>query len=282
MAQKFNSKQQHYLQNGITMQLLLRDTISEAFNNNPFNENYVVSSLPGLGKTYEAKQQLNNNVLFIEGSSSMAFFTIQIATAVYLADGQQLTVVLDDCDVLFESANTNTAKKMFDETKALQYNKMRKGLKALCTDLQWDAIESFATEDNPGFSVPLNNVTFVVLSNRLLPSSNMVDSMDEGSKKHSTATDLFAIRRRTAYKPISMELLDLWGYVANVTINEQICHKFYPTIIADEQQQIVNWLFANWDKVTERNLSVVEKMTKDMVRFPDNYLDIWEANYTEV
>jgi len=283
MTQKFNSKQEHYIANGITKQLLLRSKIAESFNNNPFSENYIISSLPGMGKTYEAKQQTtNNDVVWIEGSSTMAFFTIQIATAVYLADGEPLVIVLDDCDVIFEAANANTAKKMFDDTKRLKYNKMRKGLKAMCSDISWEAIESFSTPESPGFAVPLDNVTFIVLSNRLLPTSNQVDSLQQGSKKHTTATDLLAIRRRTNAETIDMELFDLWGYVANVTLNEQICQKFYPTISSDEQHQLVNWLYHNWESVTERNLSIVEKMTKDMVRFPDKYLDIWEANYVEV
>lgn len=282
MAQKFNSKQQHYIANGITKQLLLRSKIDESFNNNPFSENYVISSLPGMGKTYEAKQQTADNVVWIEGSSTMAFFTIQIATAVYLADGEPLVIVLDDCDVIFEAANANTAKKMFDDTKKLKYNKMRKGLKAMCSDVSWEAIESFSTPESPGFAVPLDNVTFIVLSNRLLPTSNQVDSLEQGTKKHTVATDLLAIRRRTNAETIDMELFDLWGYVANVTLNEQICQKFYPAISSDEQHQLVNWLHTNWKSVTERNLSIVEKMTKDMVRFPNKYLDIWEANYVEV
>ena len=106
--------------------------------------------------------------------------------------------------------------------------------------------------------------------------------MEQGSKKHTVATDLYAIRRRTSADPIEMELFDLWGYVANVALNEQICQKFYPNISTDEQHQIVNWLYNNWKHVTERNLSIVEKMTKDMVRYPDKCLDIWEANYLEV
>ena len=282
MTQKFNSKQQHFIENGITKQLLLRSKIDESFNNNPFGENYVISSLPGMGKTYEAKQQTAENVVWIEGSSTMAFFTIQIATAVFLADGEPLVIVLDDCDVIFEAANANTAKKMFDDTKKLKYNKMRKGLKTMCSDISWEAIESFSTPESPGFAVPLDNVTFIVLSNRLLPTSNHVDSLEQGTKKHTVATDLLAIRRRTNAETIDMEMFDLWGYVANVTLNEQICQKFYPTISSDEQHQLVNWLYSNWKTVTERNLSIVEKMTKDMVRFPDKYLDIWEANYVEV
>lgn len=279
MAQTFNSKQKHYIQQGITAQEILRANLDDAFFSNTFEETFIISSLPGLGKTHEMTQRKGKaDVLVVEGTSSIAFFTIQIATAVYMAGGKPITIVLDDCDVLFEDKNTNIAKKMFDDTKALKYNKMRKGLKAICNDIQWEAIEHWASHDdmNPGFSVPLNNVTFIILSNRMLPSANYVDQLEDGSKKHSTATDLFAIRRRTQYEEISMDKMDLWGYVANVTLNESICEKFYPTITEEEKLQIVNWLYSHWDNVTERNLSIVEKQTKFMVRFPDRYLDVWE------
>jgi len=286
MTQTFNAKQQNFINNGISAQDMLRDQLNNAFFNNVFDETTIISSQPGLGKTYEMKKCLANapEALLIEGSSSMAFFTIQIATAVFLAGNKPLTIVLDDCDVIFEDANTNTAKKMFDETRKLKYNKMRKSLKSFCNELQWEAIEHFGNQnpENPGFEVPLNNVTFIVLTNRMLPTANQVDALENGSKRHSTATDLFAIRRRTACEPIEMELYDLWGYVANVSINEKICDKFMPNVTAAQKEQIANWLFYNWDRVTERNLSIVEKMTKAMVRFPTNYLDIWESKFIEV
>jgi hypothetical protein len=71
----------------------------------------------------------------------------------------------------------------------------------------------------------------------------------------------------------------LWGYVANVVLNEKICEKFMPNIDEKYKIQILTWCYSNWSKVTERNLSLVEKMTKDIVRYPKNYLDIWKHNY---
>ena len=279
MKQVFNSKQKHYIDQGITAQDILRKNMDDAFFSNTFKDTFILSSLPGFGKTFEMKARKDKaDVLVIEGTSTMAFFTVQIATAVYMAGNKPITIVLDDCDVLFEDKNSNVAKKMFDETQALNYNKMRKGLRGICNEIQWEAIEHWGSLDdmNPGFSVPLKNVTFIILSNRQLPTANQLDNIEEGSKKHSVATDLYAIRRRTQYEEIKMEQMELWGYVANVALNENICEKFYPDITTDEKHQIVNWLYANWNKVTERNLSIVEKMTKFMIRFPDRYLDVWD------
>jgi hypothetical protein len=281
--QVFNSKQKHFINEGKTKQDMLRAVMDDAFFNNPFNENYIISSQPGLGKSYEMMLRKDQaEVLLIEGSSSMAFLTIQVATAVYMANGTPLTIVLDDCDTLFEDNNLNIAKKMFDQTATLQYNKMAKSLKSFCNDIQWEAIESFMSEMDAGFSVPLNNVTFIILTNRHLATANEADAADEGSKKHTRFTDQYAIRRRCSYESIEMNNEDLWGYIANVVLNEEICEKFMPDIEESNKHQILTWMFANWDKVTERNLSLAEKMTKDMVRFTDNYLDVWSKRYLEV
>ena len=59
---------------------------------------------------------------------------------------------------------------------------------------------------------------------------------------------------------------ELWGYVANIVLNHLICEKFMPNISNALKEQILIWAFTNWDKVTERNLSLVEKMTKDIVQ----------------
>lgn len=284
--QVFNKDQLHYISKGQVHQKTLKNHINEALFNNPFNANYILASLPGLGKSFETQEALkqitNNPPLVIEGTASMPAFTIDIATAVYLSGGQHLVVVLDDCDVLFENANTNTTKKMFDDARYLRYGKNHTALKQYCTELQWSAIESFTKPERAGFSVPLNNVTFLILTNRHLPTVNEVENMDPTSKKASNSTDLYAIRRRTETKEIEMDANELWGYVANVVLNNKICEKFMPKITVKYKNQILDWCFQNWDKVTERNLSLIEKMTKDIVRYPKDYLDIWNTNYIQV
>ena len=285
IGQTFDQDQMHLIAKGKTKHDILKSTINEALNNNTFNSNFVISSDPGLAKSYETKKALaaknDPNILLLEGSASMPAFTIDVATAVYLAKGKHLTVVLDDCDMLFEDKNLNTAKKMFDDTRALKYNKNFRSLKSLCTDLQFEAIESFSSPDKAGFSVPLDNTTFVVLTNRRLPTINQVDEQEGGTKKESKFTDLHAIRRRTEGESFTMETLELWGYVANIVLNEKICEKFKPAISVEEKIQLLEWLHARWDRVTERNLSLVEKLTKDMVRYPTAYKDIWNK-YLEV
>jgi hypothetical protein len=113
-----------------------------------------------------------------------------------------------------------------------------------------------------------------------MPTINEVD----GAKTISKQTELghlHAIRRRVEYKCIDMELMELWGYIANVALNGQICEKFIPDITYEQKVQLVQWCYSNWRNMVERNLSVVEKMTKDIVRYPTTYMDIWASEYLE-
>lgn len=284
MAKYLDEDQLHKIKKGKMQQMILRNQIAEALSNNPHNDNYVISSPPGMGKSYETEEFLKtlpSKPICIDGNSGIFALTVDIATAVYLANGQHVYIVLDDCDVLFEPNNINVAKKMFDQARKLVYGKNWRKLKGQLTDLQYEAIESFSSEERAGFEVSTKDITFLILTNRYLPTVNDVKKLEEGSKKHSTATDLYAIRRRTQCNPIEMPDDILWGYVANVVINEQICEKFKSDVTKTEKYQIVEWMDKYWDRVTERNLSLPEKMTKDMVRYPDMYLDIWKNNYLD-
>lgn len=289
IGQLFDQDQLHAIAKGKTKHDVLKNTINEALFNNPFNSNFILSSSPGLAKSYETKQALarlraqgtHAEPVIVEGDGKMFQIFLDIAVAVYLSGGRPITVVLDDCDVLFEDKNLNVAKKMFDDAKALNYNKNFRSLKAQCSELQFEAIESFSSPDKAGFSVPLNNVTFLILTNRHFPTINEVESQEAGTRKQAKYTDLHAIRRRTEGETITMDADTLWGYAANIVLNAQICEKFKPNITLQEKTQILEWLHARWDRVTERNLSLVEKMTKDMVRYSSNYKDIW-TKYLEV
>jgi hypothetical protein len=289
MGQLFDQDQLHAIQKGKIKHGILVNTINEALFNNPFNSNFILSSPPGLAKSYETTQALarlkakgtHAEPVVFEGTASISAFTIELATAVYLSGGKPMTVILDDCDVLFEDKNLNIAKKMFDDTKALKFNKHFRALKSLATDLQMQAMESFSSDDKAGFSVPLNNVTFLILTNRYFPTINEVESQEGGTRKESKYTDLHAIRRRTEGETINMEFTTLWGYVANIVLSAKICEKFMPNITTPEKVQILEWLHSRWNRVTERNLSLIEKMTKDMVRYPSSYKDIWQK-YLEV
>jgi hypothetical protein len=287
--QVFDADQLHFISKGAIHHQTLKNRIDEALFNNPFNANYVISSLPGMGKSYETEQALKRltgiDPVVFEGSASMPAYTIEYATAKYLAEmaNQPLFVVNDDCDILFEDKNVNITKKMFDDARILKYGKNFRGLKQFCSDLQFEALEYWANKNptSTGFSVPTKDTTFLILTNRYFPTVNYVEKTEAGSSKETKSSDLYAIRRRTEYKNIGMDANELWGYVANIVLNHKICEKFMPNISLQLKEQMLIWAFNNWSKVTERNLSLVEKMTKDVVRYPTSYVDIWKSEYIQ-
>lgn len=281
--QVFNKDQLHLISKGAIHRQTLRNQIDEALNQNSFNENYIISSLPGLGKTYELEQavaKMATPPMINNGNNGIYTYTVDTATAVYLAQGQRLVIVNDDCDMLFDTKNINTAKKMFDSTRILRYGKNYKSLKPICTDLQFQALESFARPDRAGIDIPLHNVTFITLTNQHFHTINEVEAHEAGSPKYERYNGLYSIRRRTEYKEIDMPVMELWGYVADVVINDRICEKFIPNISQQHKEQILQWCYTKWEKnITERNLSIIEKMTKMIVRYPNDYLDVWEQEY---
>jgi hypothetical protein len=281
--QIFNKDQLHLISKGSIHRQTLRNQIDEALNANPFNENYIISSLPGLGKTWEleqALQKMSTPPLVFNGENGIYSYTVDVATAVYLAKGQRIVVVNDDCDMLFENKVIGTTKKMFDNTRILRYGKNYKSLKPICTELQFEALESFARPDRAGLDIPLHNVTFITLTNMHLHTVDEVEAHEQGSPKYDRYNSLYSIRRRTEYKEIDMPLMELWGYVADVVLNDKICEKFIPNISQQHKEQILLWCYTQWQNgITERNLSIIEKMTKMIARYPNDYLDIWNQEY---
>jgi hypothetical protein len=285
--QIFDTDEQHLIKKGNVHRQTLRTQIDEALNNNQFKDNFIISSLPGLGKTHEmteALKNVNDEVLVFTGDNGIFGYMIDLATAIYLNGGPQnrLTVVNDDCDVLFEDKNINTTKKMFDDTRMFKYGKNYKSIKPLCSDIQWEAILSFADETKAGLEIDVSNVTFITLTNMHLNTVDEVEAQEDGSAKYVRYNSRYAIRRRTQYKEIEMPVMELWGYVADVVLNEKICEKFMPNITDAHKVQLLQFLQTHWENgITERNLSIVEKMTKDFVRYPNNYKDIWKQEYVK-
>jgi hypothetical protein len=282
MSQIFTIDQMNLINKGAFHHNKLKNLVKAGMTAN--GDNTIISSSPGLGKSFETEQfmkTLTDQPLFFAGSPSMPAFIVDVATAVYLSGNNHLFIVLDDCDILFMDNNANITKKMFDQTNALAYKKVTTGLKAFCNEVQWEAIQHFTNPNRAGFDVPLNNVNFLILTNRHLPTINEVESIPKGTKRYNTAEDLHAIRRRVDYQEITMTTFELWGYVAYTTLNSQICQKIMPNITTAQQEQILTWCYYNWDKVVERNLSLIEKLTKDMKKYSSNYLDMWNINYVQ-
>jgi hypothetical protein len=283
----FSEKQLDYIKYGKNKYDFFVRDVEEAFTNNPFNDHYYIYSEPGYGKTFQTQHACSKHSIIplkFEGSLGLFAFAADIAYALTKAPAgnSKIIAVVDDCDSLFNKGDhINTVKGMFDPARhALTYGKALTGALTSCLDEdQLYALMQFRTPGKSGFSIPTDRFTFMTLSNRPLASS--VDIENATPSKQQEYKDQNAIRRRVQYKDLTMDNETRWGYIAHVALNYDLAEKFKPDITKEEKIKMIKWCEpgARWDKVSDKNLSLIEKMTKDMIRYPKDYLNKWEADY---
>jgi hypothetical protein len=80
--QILSKDQLHYIAKGQIHRQTLRNVINEALTKNPHRQNYIISSLPGLGKTYEMEkilQTLPNAPIVFNGDNGAYNYIVAIA-----------------------------------------------------------------------------------------------------------------------------------------------------------------------------------------------------------
>jgi hypothetical protein len=283
----FTTKEQDYIKYGENKYNFFVRDVEEAFTNNQFNDHYYIYSEPGYGKTFQTQAATGKHgitPLMFEGSMGLFAFAADIAFALTHAPkgNSKIVAVIDDCDSLFNKGdNINTLKGMLDPARnSLTWGKALTGaiLSALDED-QLEALMRFKVPGKSGFSIPTDRFTFMALSNRPLASSKDIE--EATPSKAQEYKDQNAIRRRVQYKDLTMENEVRWGYVSYVTLNYKLAEKFMPSITQDQKEYLLKWCApgARWDRISDKNLSLVEKMVKDMVRYPNEFEDKWEADY---
>lgn len=259
--------------------------IQEALLNNTFEDHYIFSSPPGFGKTVTTNQiaeRLGIELVKFDGSMGLFAFAADLASVLLQApdDDSKIFCLLDDCDSLFDKKNLNYSKGIFDRLRrVLAYGMSMPPAYHMLDEIQKEAIDSFTTPGRSGFRIPTDRFVFIVLTNKVFPTSNVAANASESKKEYMDG--LLAVRRRNEYKDLVFEKGVDWGYCAHVVMSKPVCESNYPNISLEEKLEILRFTSRHWDIITEKNLSVFDKMTKQMVRFPDNYYDRWVSNYTE-
>jgi len=260
--------------------------IEDALLNNKFNEHFIFFSIPGYSKTFTTNHVARTNgvkLVKFEGTVGLFAFCADVATLLMLApnDDSKIYCLFDDCDSLFAKGdNLNTLKGMFDaDRNVLKYGKQLGGQYHQLDDTQKAAIDNFRTDGKSGFEIPTDRLVFITLTNKWFPTAEDVDNATDSKKDYYK--DLAAIRRRTQFKEVRFEKGVDWGYCANILLNGKLAEQWKPDITDEEKIEILRFTSPtnNWYKMTERNLSVFDKMVKDMVRFPETYYDRWISQY---
>lgn len=284
---KLTTEEQQYIELGASEHKIFIDYLKEAYTNNVFNEHYMFESTPGYMKTTlanELAKKLNVPLIKFNGGLGLFAFAADLATVLLKApkDDSKIYCLFDDCDSLFDKTNLNHTKSIFDEKRqCLSYNLSLGAQYYQLDDIQKEAIDAFRTPGKSGFEIPTDRFVFITLTNKKFPTQNDILKATDSKKQYMV--DLMAVRRRNRYVPIDFKKNVDWGFAVHTIMTRDFCEKVYPDITFEQKLEIIKFTspMQNWGKINERNMSTFDKMTKDMVKYPNNYIDRWYSTYIE-
>lgn len=285
VLQKLSSKEQHWIEQGKLKYEFLKSKLAEAITNNPFGDHYFIYSEPGYSKTYTTQEICKKNKItpfVVSGNAGVFAFAANLAYLLQTTEGtDKIRIIFDDCDSLFEKQNINVLKGMFDKSRnVLGWNKsLTPSILASLDEDMAACLEEYRSVGRTGFEIPTDRFTFITLTNKALASSVDIDNATDSKKQ--IKKDENAIRRRVEYEDLSMDTNVAWGYCANVLLTQPLIEKYIPNVTLEEKLEMINWTSPTnkWSRITDRNLSLFEKMAKDKIKYPKNYLDKWASSY---
>jgi hypothetical protein len=282
---KFSTKQKQAIQNGALKRSRLKRVAQKAASPGAkvtFPHTYIFSP-PGLGKTFTVERSLDTTGMPwypISGNISMFAFGISLAVIAYSdPTSPQIVINIDDCDeILKNETNCNIMKNVLVGSKTYKYEKSLQSQLKNMSDTQQAAIEHHSTPDKMGFEVPCDRFIFIFTSNFKLPSDDDVkDARERGLQKSVLMGHRNAIRSRCQTNDFDLDWEEQWGWIADVVLNEGCLDSKLDT--EEEKMLLLDWMYNNWDAMTERSIRTAEKMADIMVEDPTGYRDTWEIDF---
>jgi hypothetical protein len=267
---------------GQQQRLRLKSNIERAVSSElgiSYPHTYIYSP-PGLGKTYSVQKELGQysvKNIEITGAQSMYAFGIHLATIKYLIPNEKVIILVDDCDTIFKNEeNINIMKNILSGNRSFAYHKNIESQINTLSGTQLEAVQSFRNETQLGFQVPTDNFVFIITSNIKLPTDE--DVYGKGGKNNPTAkkTHLYAIRSRCNTVDFELTKYQHYGWIADVVLNE------FDSLNDNIKNEIVNWLWENWDNLNERSIRTVEKMIQIYELNFNSYVELWNMDFLKV
>jgi len=244
----------------------------------------ILAGTTGIGKTYNIEKAIAESgvpSLTLKGNKSMfAFGGDLMLLHSRIPAGKKMALIIDDCDSFFENKeNINILKGMTGKTGTRQFQYNKKINEHMFTEEQIAIMPEYQTPGMHGFTVPTDNFIFIFTTNFVLPYESDAKEHREkngGSAKANRLQDLAAIRGRFNVKDFALEKFTNWGWIAEVGLNDGALD-----ILNSEMERIIllDWMWNNWDNMTETNIRTIEKMAYEMVDYPNEYRDNWEADF---
>lgn len=287
----FDFEQQKHITAGQVWRQTFVDTVNKAVLAKPNQRrpHTFISSRPGLGKSYTTQKLLDQhrvNYLPIIGHASLWNFTVQLAEIVYyLPKNQSAIIWVDDCDKIFSNeTNCNMLKNMLEGPKKLSYNVDVSNNIAKLRDTNpqlVDVLESFRVSRGLGLEIDCSNLVFIFTSNIFLPDADAVTAA-ENKKSYGLTVGQHAVRSRCKTKDLVMEWQDLWGWIADVVINEGVLDDILGKKHLKAREEILEFMWNNWPKLKENSVRTAEKLAEDYADYAPNHKNHWKANYVKI
>jgi len=242
-----------------------------------------VFGFPGIGKSYEITKHLNESgtrYLMVTGNVSNFAFGIQLAVINFLNPNQERIIVFcDDVDTLVSTESScNQLKSALHGPRVFTYEKSLQSQWSNLSELQREAIKHHQEDGKMGFQVPTSTMSFILVSNIQLPTDDEVRLAREKSKgKASLLAHKNAIRSRCMVQDFSLTNGELWGWIADVILNTSCLDQF--NMNDEEKLIILDFLWDNWDSLTERSIRLIEKMAIIKKEYPETYEIVWGIDF---
>ena len=239
-----------------------------------------IYSPPGLGKTHTVNQALKESgVNYVELSGAVSMFSFGVALAFFnfmAPKGTKTIISVDDCDgILKNEENINIMKNVLSGKRMFSYEKNLQSQIASLSGVQKDAYEFHTTDERMGFTVPTDNMIFIFTSNFRLPDDDEVkDAREKGGSRNVLKVHRNAIRSRCRTMDFDLDKSEHFGWMADVMLNEEL----NPSLTDEGKQIVLDWVWDNWDSLTERSIRTLEKMAETMCEEPDDYKMSWEID----
>jgi hypothetical protein len=242
-----------------------------------------IYGFPGIGKSYEITNHLNQSdarFIMVTGNVSMFAFGVQLAVINYQNTNQERIIVFcDDVDSLVATESScNQLKSALHGLRKFTYEKSLQSQWNNLSELQQQAIKHHQEDGKMGFTVNCSSMSFILVSNIQLPTDDEVRlAREKGKGKASLLAHKNAIRSRCMVQDFSLTNAELWGWIADVILNTECLAPFNMT---DEEKCIIlDFLWDNWDSLTERSIRLIEKMAIIKNEYPENYKMVWEIDF---
>ena len=258
------------------------DKLSTIRNEDKYPHNFIYG-YPGIGKSYEIRNRLEvagTKFVMVTGNVSMFAFGVQLAVINFMNPNQERIIVFcDDVDTLVANETScNMLKSALHGPKVFTYEKSLQSQWSNMSELQKEAITYHQDDGKMGFQVPTSSMSFLIVSNIQLPTDDEVRKAREKSKsKSSLLAHKNAIRSRCMVQDFSLSNAELWGWIADVVLNTNCLTEL--ELSGDQKETILDFVWDNWESLTERSIRLIEKMAIIMQEYPDTHKSVWEIDF---